>query len=37
VAGALKALAGFAEHGLFLNLAERVLIETDEGVITFYP
>jgi ribose 5-phosphate isomerase A len=37
LAGALKALTGVVEHGLFLNLAERALIGTDEGVITLYP
>jgi len=37
LAGALKALTGVVEHGLFLNLAERALIGTDEGVITIYP
>lgn len=37
LAGALKALTGVVEHGLFLNLAERALIGTDDGVITIYP
>jgi ribose 5-phosphate isomerase A len=37
LAGALKALTGVVEHGLFLDLAERALIGTDEGVITIYP
>lgn len=37
LAGALKALTGVVEHGLFLDLAERALIGTDEGVVTFFP
>jgi ribose 5-phosphate isomerase A len=37
LAGALKALTGVVEHGLFLNLAERALIGTDDGVVTLYP
>jgi len=37
LAGALKALTGVVEHGLFLDLAERALIGTDEGVIIIYP
>jgi ribose 5-phosphate isomerase A len=37
LAGALKAVTGVVEHGLFLNLAERALIGTDAGVITLYP
>src|SRR5579859_7372172 len=37
LAGALKALTGVVEHGLFLDLAERALIGTDEGVITLFP
>jgi ribose 5-phosphate isomerase A len=37
LARALKALTGVVEHGLFLDLAERALIGTDEGVITLYP
>lgn len=37
LAGALKALTGVVEHGLFLDLAERALIGTDEGVITIFP
>ncbi len=37
LAGALKALTGVVEHGLFLGLAERALIGTDDGVITFLP
>jgi ribose 5-phosphate isomerase A len=37
LAGALKALTGVVEHGLFLGLAERALIGTDEGVITIFP
>ena len=37
LAGALKALTGVVEHGLFLDLAERALIGTDEGVVTIFP
>jgi ribose 5-phosphate isomerase A len=37
LAGALKALTGVVEHGLFLNLAERALIGTDDGVVTIHP
>jgi ribose 5-phosphate isomerase A len=37
LAGALKSLTGVVEHGLFLNLAERALLGTDEGVITLFP
>jgi ribose 5-phosphate isomerase A len=37
LARALKALTGVVEHGLFLDLAERALIGTDEGVITLRP
>jgi len=37
LAAALKGLTGVVEHGLFLNLAERALIGTDDGVITLYP
>ncbi len=37
LAGALKALTGVVEHGLFLNLAERALVGTEDGVITIYP
>ena len=34
LAAALKSLTGVVEHGLFLGLAERALIGTDEGVVT---
>jgi ribose 5-phosphate isomerase A len=37
LAGALKALTGVVEHGLFLGPAERALIGTDEGVTTIFP
>ena len=37
LAGALKRLTGVVEHGLFLNLAERALIGTDDGVMTLRP
>jgi len=37
LAPALKAVTGVVEHGLFLNLAERALIGTDQGVMTLYP
>jgi len=37
LAGALKALTGVVEHGLFLGLAERALIGTDEGVTVLLP
>jgi ribose 5-phosphate isomerase A len=37
LAGALKCLTGVVEHGLFLDLAERALIGTDEGVVTIFP
>jgi ribose 5-phosphate isomerase A len=34
LARALKQLTGVVEHGLFLGLAERALIGTDDGVVT---
>ncbi|HEY3951196.1 ribose-5-phosphate isomerase RpiA [Phenylobacterium sp.] len=34
---ALKSLTGVVEHGLFLDLADRALIGTDDGVITVEP
>ncbi len=34
---ALKAVTGVVDHGLFLDLTERALIGTDDGVITLYP
>ena len=37
LAASLKALTGVVEHGLFLGLAERALIGTDEGVVTIFP
>ncbi|MGI9170639.1 MAG: ribose-5-phosphate isomerase RpiA [Caulobacteraceae bacterium] len=37
LAVALKAITGVVEHGLFLGLAERALVGTDQGVITLYP
>jgi ribose 5-phosphate isomerase A len=37
LAGALKSLTGVVEHGLFLGLAERALIGTDDGVVTLFP
>jgi len=36
LAAALKAVTGVVDHGLFLNLAERALIGTDQGVITLF-
>jgi len=37
LAGALKAVTGVVDHGLFLGLAERALLGTDDGVVTLYP
>ena len=37
LAATLKGLTGVVDHGLFLDLAERALIGTDEGVITLHP
>ncbi len=37
LASALKSLTGVVEHGLFLNLAERALVGTDDGVVTLHP
>jgi ribose 5-phosphate isomerase A len=37
LAAALKGVTGVVDHGLFLNLAERALIGTDDGVVTLYP
>jgi ribose 5-phosphate isomerase A len=37
LAAALKGLTGVVEHGLFLRLAERALIGTDQGVSVLYP
>jgi ribose 5-phosphate isomerase A len=36
VEAALKSITGVVEHGLFLGLAERALIATDEGVIDVF-
>jgi ribose 5-phosphate isomerase A len=33
----LKQLTGVVEHGLFLGLAERALLGTDDGVVTLLP
>ena len=37
LAAALKAVTGVVDHGLFLGLAERALLGTDDGVITLRP
>jgi ribose 5-phosphate isomerase A len=37
VADALKRVTGVVEHGLFLGLADRALVGTDNGVITLHP
>jgi ribose 5-phosphate isomerase A len=37
LAAALKQVTGVVEHGLFLGLAERALIGTDDGVVTLNP
>ena len=37
LASALKAVTGVVDHGLFLNLAERAMIGTDNGVVTLHP
>jgi ribose 5-phosphate isomerase A len=37
LATALKGLTGVVEHGLFLGLAERALIGTDQGVTSLHP
>jgi len=34
VEAALKSITGVVEHGLFLGLAQRALVGTDEGVVT---
>ena len=34
VEAALKSITGVVEHGLFLGLAERALLGTDEGLVT---
>jgi ribose 5-phosphate isomerase A len=37
LAAALKAVTGVVDHGLFLDMAERALIGTADGVVTLYP
>jgi ribose 5-phosphate isomerase A len=37
VADALKRVTGVVDHGLFLGLADRALVGTDNGVITLHP
>lgn len=37
VEAALKSITGVVDHGLFLGLAERALIGTDDGVVTVRP
>jgi ribose 5-phosphate isomerase A len=37
LAAALKSVTGVVDHGLFLGLAERALVATDQGVITLWP
>ena len=37
LAAVLKSLTGVVEHGLFLGLAERALLGTDDGVVTLLP
>ena len=37
LAAAIKQVTGVVDHGLFLGLAERALVGTDEGVVTLYP
>jgi ribose 5-phosphate isomerase A len=37
VEASLKSITGVVDHGLFLNLAERALVGTDDGVITLHP
>ena len=37
LAAILKSLTGVVEHGLFLGLAERALLGTDDGVVTLLP
>ena len=37
VEAALKSITGVVDHGLFLGLAERALIGTDDGVVTVWP
>jgi ribose 5-phosphate isomerase A len=37
LATALKQVTGVVEHGLFLELAERALVGTEDGVVTLHP
>ncbi|HEY2481286.1 MAG TPA: ribose-5-phosphate isomerase A, partial [Caulobacteraceae bacterium] len=37
LAVALKQVTGVVEHGLFLDLAERALVGTEDGVVTLHP
>jgi ribose 5-phosphate isomerase A len=37
LAHALKSVTGVVDHGLFLDLADRALVGTDDGVITLEP
>jgi len=37
LAGALKAVTGVVDHGLFLDLADEALIGTDQGVVKLLP
>jgi len=37
LAAALKSVTGVVDHGLFLDLADRALIGTPDGVITLEP
>jgi ribose 5-phosphate isomerase A len=37
LAAALKQVTGVVEHGLFLDLAERALVGTEDGVVTLHP
>ena len=35
--GAIKAVSGVVDHGLYLGMAERALIGTADGEVTLYP
>jgi ribose 5-phosphate isomerase A len=37
LAAALKSVTGVVEHGLFLDLADRALIGTPDGVVELEP
>ena len=37
LAAALKQVTGVVEHGLFLDLAERALVGTEDGVVSLHP